>query len=65
MIGERDDGESLVLFDLTRDSATPNRQRMVEHIARIPPRLDVEAIWDSLREIPDAVPVSDELRAML
>jgi putative addiction module component (TIGR02574 family) len=22
----------------------------------------VEAIWDSLREIPDAVPVSDELR---
>ena len=25
----------------------------------------VEAIWDSLREVPDAVPISDELREEL
>ena len=37
----------------------------LSHLLELPPaeRLQlVEAIWDSLVEVPDAVPISDELR---
>lgn len=41
------------------------KMKDLSQLLELPPaeRLQlVEAIWDSLREIPDAVPVSDELR---